>query len=280
MPKSKNSTVDRRDFLKSAAAGAAVLVSSPGLAEPQGSEASRTAPAAAPQAAAILKMKEKIALATRMLAREGIVGSSGHVSMRIPGTDSVLIGPENVTRNILGADDVVTVDLNSNQIEGKRTRPDETEIHTGIYRARPDVMAVVHTHPTYSVSFSITKKPILPVHMHGAIFADGVNVFDSVGHVNTHELGDGLARALGSRRAVLMKMHGAAIVGATLEEAFVAAFQLEENAQQQLLAEATGKVEPMTPEDVARCIKQSWRPSSIQKRWQYYMDKQSEDYKA
>jgi L-ribulose-5-phosphate 4-epimerase len=280
MPNSKNSTVDRRDFLKSAAAGAAVLVSSPGLAEPQGSEAARTAPAATPQAADILKMKAKVALATRMLAREGIVGSSGHVSMRIPGTDHVLIGPENVTRNILGPDDVVTVDLNTNQIEGKHPRPDETEIHTGIYRARPDVMAVVHTHPTYSVSFSITKKPILPVHMHGAIFADGVNVFDSVGHVNTHELGDGLARALGNRRAVLMKMHGAAIVGATLEEAFVAAFQLEENAQQQLLAEATGKVEPMTPEDVARCIKQSWRPSSIQKRWQYYLDKQSEDYKA
>jgi len=280
MPKSKNSTVDRRDFLKSAAAGAAVLVSSPGFAEPQQSEAPRTAPAATPQAADILKMKEKVALATRMLAREGIVGSSGHVSMRIPGTDHVLIGPENVTRNILGPDDVVTVDLNSNQVEGKHPHPDETEIHTGIYRARPDVMAIIHTHPTYSVSFSITKKPILPVHMHGAIFADGVNVFDSVGHVNTHELGDGLARALGNRRAVLMKMHGAAIVGATLEEAFVAAFQLEENAQQQLLAEATGKVEPMTPDDVARCIKQSWQPKSIQKRWQYYLDKQSLDYKA
>jgi L-ribulose-5-phosphate 4-epimerase len=280
MPNSKNSPVDRRNFLKSAAAGAAVLVSSTGLAEPQRSETASTAPAAAPQAADILKMKEKVALATRMLAREGIVGSSGHVSIRIPGTDHVLIGPENVTRNILGPDDVVTVDLNSNQVEGKHPRPDETEIHTGIYRARPDVMAIVHTHPTYSVSFSITKKPILPVHMHGAIFADGVNVFDSVGHVNTHELGDGLARALGNRRAVLMKMHGAAIVGASLEEAFVAAFQLEENAQQQLLAEATGKVEPMTPDDVARCIKQSWQPKSIQKRWQYYLDKQSLDYKA
>ncbi len=142
MPKSKNSTVDRRDFLKSAAAGAAVLVSSPGLAEPQRSEAATTAPAATPQAAAILKMKEKVALATRMLAREGIVGSSGHVSMRIPGTDHVLIGPEDVTRNILGADDVVTVDLNTNQIEGKHHRPDETEIHTGIYRARPDVICM------------------------------------------------------------------------------------------------------------------------------------------
>jgi L-fuculose-phosphate aldolase len=112
--------------------------------------------------------------------------------------------------------------------------------------------------------------------MHGAIFSEGVPVFDSVGHINTRELGDGLARALGNRRAVLIKMHGAAIVGPSLEEAFVAAFQLEENAQQQLLAEQAGaKVEPMTPEDVARCMKQSWRPESIQKRWQYYVDKQS-----
>ncbi len=71
-------------------------------------------------------------------------------------------------------------------------------------------------------------------------------------------------------------MHGAAIVGPSLEEAFVASFQLEENAQQQLLAEQAGAtVEPMTADDVARCVQQSWSPFSIQKRWQYYIDKQS-----
>ena len=221
-------------------------------------------------------MKERIALATRMLASEGIVGSSGHVSMRIPGTDRVLVGPSDVSRDVITPEDVVLVDLESRQLEGNRKRPDETEIHTGIYRARADVMSIVHTHPIYSVVFSVIKKPILPVHMHGAIFADGVPVFDSVGHINTRELGDGLARALGHRRAVLIRMHGAAIAGPSLEEAFVAAFQLEENAQQQLLAEQAGvKVEQMTPDDVARCMKQSWRPESIQKRWQYYVDKLS-----
>jgi L-fuculose-phosphate aldolase len=196
--------------------------------------------------------------------------------MRIPGTDHILVGPSDVSRNVITADDVVMVDLDSKQLEGNRKRPDETEIHTGIYRARADVMSIVHTHPTYSVVFSVTKRPLLPVHMHGAIFSDGVPVFDSVGHINTRELGDGLARALGNRRAVLIKMHGAAIVGPSLEEAFVAAFQLEENAQQQLLAEQAGaKIEPMAADDVARCMKQSWRPESIQKRWQFYLDKQS-----
>ena len=275
--------VDRRDFLKGAAAGAAAFVASPAISDARQSASPRGSQQAATAAEGeIVEMKARIALATRMLANEGIVGSSGHVSMRIPGTDKVLVGPADVSRDVIATDDVVTVDLNSKQLDGKRRQPDETEIHTGIYRARPDVMSIVHTHPTYSVAFSITKKPILPVHMHGAIFADGVPVFDSVGHVNTRELGDGLARALGNRRAVLLKMHGAAIVGSSLEEAFVAAIQLEENAQQQLLAETSGagKVEPMTPEDVARCIKQSWRPASIQKRWQYYLDKNATASKA
>jgi L-fuculose-phosphate aldolase len=278
---SKKASVDRLDFLKGAAAGAAVFVASPSISDAQQTAAARSGQRPAAEGN-IVEMKARIALATRMLASEGIVGSSGHVSMRIPGTDKVLVGPTDVSRDVITADDVVTVDLNSKQIDGKRHQPDETEIHTGIYRARADVMSVVHTHPTYSVAFSITKKPILPVHMHGAIFADGVPVFDSVGHVNTKELGDGLARALGNRRAVLLKMHGAAIVGGSLEEAFVAAIQLEENAQQQLLAETSGagKVEPMTPDDVARCINQSWKPSSIQKRWQYYLDKQAVASKA
>ena len=79
-------------------------------------------------------------------------------------------------------------------------------------------------------------------------------------------------KALGSHRAVLLKMHGAAIVGASVEEAFVAALQLEENAEKQLWAEATGKVEAMTAEEAARSVRQSFQPSSIQKRWQYYQD--------
>jgi L-ribulose-5-phosphate 4-epimerase len=231
--------------------------------------------AAPPSPADILKMKEKVALATRMLTHTGIVASSGHVSMRIPGTDHVLVGPGNVSRDVVTADDVVMVDLNSNQLEGKRRKPSETEIHTGIYRARPDVMAVIHTHPVYSTVFSVIGKPILPVTMHGAIFGDGVPVYDSVGHVDTRERGDALARALGNHRAVLIKMHGAAVVGRSLEEAFVAAIQLEENAQVQLLAESAGKVTPMTPEDVQRCIRESFGPSSIHKRWQYYVDQEN-----
>jgi L-fuculose-phosphate aldolase len=258
--------------LKVSALAAALAIGSVVGAMPM-AQSQTSQPQNAASGSAVTELKARVALATRMLAAEGIIASSGHVSARIPGTDRVVIGPADVTRDILTADDVVTVDLNSKKVDGKRAQPLETEIHTGIYRARPDVMSVVHSHPVHSVVFSITKKPILPVSVHGAIFADGVPTYDHVGHVNARELGDGLARALGSHRAVLIKMHGAAIVGASLEEAFVASLQLEENAEKQLWAEATGKVEAMTAEEAARSVKQSFQPSSIQKRWRYYEDK-------
>lgn len=219
-------------------------------------------------------LKEKVAFATRMLTREQILTSSGHVSARIPGADRVLIGPANISREILRASDIVTVTLDSKKVDGADAAPLETEIHTGIYRARPDVMSVIHSHPVHSVVFSVTGKPILPISVHGAIFADGVPVFAHVGHINSRELGDGLARTLGSRRAALLKMHGAVIVGRSVEEAFVAALQLEENAEKQLWAEATGTVTPMTAEEAERSVRQSFSPNSIAKRWSYYRERE------
>ena len=222
----------------------------------------------------IQELKENVALATRMLVMEGLLASSGHVSARIPGTDQVLIGPRDVSRAILQAEDLVIVELNSTQSGGTRRAPREVEIHTGIYRARPDVMAVVHSHPVHSLAFSITGKPIRPVTVHGAIFGDGVPVMDYVGHVNSRELGDGLAQALGDKNAVLLKMHGAAIAAPTLEEAFAWTLHLEENAEKQLWAEATGTVQAMTQEEIERCIRQSFGWSSIVKRWDYYAEKE------
>jgi L-fuculose-phosphate aldolase len=236
---------------------------------PQGQAAK---PAAAAAGDPVRALKEKVALATKMLVREKIITSSGHVSARIPGTDKVLIGPGLVTRDLLTADDILTVDLNAKQLEGTHAIPLETEIHTGAYRARADVMAVVHGHPVHSTVFTITKKPILPVSVHGAIFADGVPTFDHVGHVNTRELGDGLAKALGTHRAALIRMHGTIVVGSSVEEVFAACLQLEENAEKQLLAHTSGPVTAMTAEEASRSVKESFGPSSIDKRWRYYKD--------
>jgi ribulose-5-phosphate 4-epimerase/fuculose-1-phosphate aldolase len=232
-------------------------------------------------------LKEKVALATRMLVRARMLDQSGHVSARIPGTNRVLISPGNIGRRLLTADDIVTIDLDSEEptvwrdfrdrvaarTGGTRGfRPGESAIHTSIYRARPDVMGVIHTHPIHSLVFSVTMKPILPVTIHGGVFSEGVPVFPYVGHVNTRELGDELAKTLGSRHAVLMRMHGAAIAGNSLEQAFVAAIYLEENAEKQLWAEASGTIQPMTAEEAKRATDLGFDQQSIEKVWQYYAD--------
>jgi ribulose-5-phosphate 4-epimerase/fuculose-1-phosphate aldolase len=120
----------------------------------------------------------------------------------------------------------------------------------------------------------VAQKEILPVSVHGAIFADGVPEYKRAGKVMTSEEGDDLARILGPHRGALMRMHGAVVVGAYVEEAFCAAIQLEENAEMQITASALGPVSRMTAEEVAEAIRESWMPSSIRKRWEYYAAKE------
>ena len=266
------STVKTHTLVAALAFGAGIfLMRGPDTVTPV-AHADTTTQKAAASSDPVQALKEKVALATRMLVREQVITSSGHVSARIPGTNTFVIGPGLVTRDLLTADDIATVDFEGKQVGGPHSQPAESPIHAGAYRARPEVMAVVHGHPVHSVVFTITKKPILPVSVHGAIFADGVPTFEHVGHINTIELGDALAKVLGNHRAALIDMHGTLVVGSSVEEVFAASIQLEENAEKQLLAHMSGPVTPMTAEEATRSVKQSFGASSIDKRWRYARD--------
>jgi L-fuculose-phosphate aldolase len=127
-------------------------------------------------------------------------------------------------------------------------------IHSEIFRARPDVGAVIHTHPTHTVALSHTGRPLRPLSQGGAIFADALPVFaGTMDLIRTPEMGRAVAEALGPHNAVLMRGHGVTVAGATLEQAVVLAVMLEEAAKIQLLADAAGgSVAEFPPEDVAR----------------------------
>jgi ribulose-5-phosphate 4-epimerase/fuculose-1-phosphate aldolase len=119
-------------------------------------------------------------------------------------------------------------------------------IHSEIFKARPDVMSVIHAHPTHAVAWSATGKPLQPISQPGIAFADGVPYFtDTVDLIRSTEMGAGVARALGKHKAVLMRNHGVAVVGATIEEATVLTIWLDNAAQIQLLAAAAGGPGPM-----------------------------------
>jgi ribulose-5-phosphate 4-epimerase/fuculose-1-phosphate aldolase len=190
----------------------------------------------------------------------------GHVSARAPDRpEHFLMKPHSVGFDEITAENILTIDLDGNVVAGTAKRHSEVFIHTEIYRARPDVQAVVHTHPTHTTAFSATGRPMRPLSQGGAAFADALPVYaDTINLIRSPELGLGVARALGPHRAVLLRSHGVVMAGASVQEAIVLCIMLEEAARIQLLAEAAGIDAPDFPaDDVARLRDNLARPEQF-----------------
>ncbi len=195
----------------------------------------------------IAGIKEKIATSTRILVRERLIGPFGHPSTRIPGTDlvAVLGHTHDDVKDLAETDteDVVVMDLDGEVVEGTMEAPGERFMHTEIYKARPDVGAVIHAHPMHCIAFSITDVPLAPVWHLCTLFADGVPIYDSAVQIDNPERGRSVAAALGDRKGVLLKGHGLTVVGTSIEEATVSAVNLERSARLQIMAGGLGAVE-------------------------------------
>jgi len=185
--------------------------------------------------------------ANRILYAQGVVDAFGHVSIRTaPGASRYLlarsIAPAQVTSG-----DIVEYDLDSNAVSDKRVGYRERFIHGEIYRARPDVMSVVHCHATSLIPFSISKTPLRPVYHNSAFIGQGVPVFDihdAAGDtdmlISSNQLAGALARTLAAKPAVLMRGHGAVIVAKNLPDAVARSVYLEVNARVQAQAMSLG----------------------------------------
>ena len=142
----------------------------------------------------ILGLRQQLAKAHRILTAGGIWPlTKGHVSARIPGTDKVLIlgHIHSEGRSLINTDvdDIVTVDLDGNWLEGRIEPVEERYLHLEIMKGRPDVTSVVHAHPTYATAFGIAGINILPVGNRGAIFAPQVPILDFDRQIDTPERG-------------------------------------------------------------------------------------------
>jgi L-ribulose-5-phosphate 4-epimerase len=166
--------------------------------------------------------------AIRMLERAGIIDHNGHCSARRD-AGSFYINSGGAVRGALTVDDIVTVDLDGNLLEGSAKPPLEFHIHSEIYRARPDVHSVMHTHPQWSTFLTMTGVKYKAVYAQGVLLGD-LPLMDSPLSVNTKPMGEKLVATIGNRPAALLKAHGAVTVGADIVEAFVLAAYLEENA--------------------------------------------------
>ncbi len=216
-------------------------------------------------------MKEQLVDAIRMLERAGIIDHNGHCSARRDET-SFYINSGASVRGSLTTADIVTVDLGGDLIEGTARPPLEFHIHSEIYRARPDVNAVMHTHPQWSTFLTMTGVPYQAVYAQGVLLGD-LPIMNSPLSVNTKPMGEKLAATLGRGPAALLKAHGAVTVGADVVEAFVLAAYLEENAYRQYMAMQIGKPYVFSEAEQQACREKLWSANLFKKTWDHYRSK-------
>jgi ribulose-5-phosphate 4-epimerase/fuculose-1-phosphate aldolase len=225
------------------------------------------------------ELRDKLALGCRLLFREGYMDHAGLAGARVPETGNLLLNPREMRGTtgrhpgIMQGDDLVVVDPDGKRVEGTNNPPSETPIFTGIFRARPDVMAVFHLHLPMATAFSVVGKPLRPAYIMGAPFGDEVPVCDDGTLIQRPEQGDYLAKALGDNLAVLLKGHGVCTVGRTVEEAFVAAIMLEENATRLYQASLLGEPSIFTGQALSDLKRQIWLPKVVDKMWTYHVMK-------
>ena len=218
-------------------------------------------------------LKGDVALANRIIERFGLSNAFGHASARIPGTDTFLL-PTRRSPGLASAAALLVLDTEGRILSGNGKPNSELWIHARIYAARPDVGAVVHAHPPACVCLTQIGQPHRVVHNQGGAFHAGVPEYERIGLIRTRELGDLLARKLGSGIAVMMRGHGITTALRDVRAATVAACLLEESARMQLdmLSAAGGdasRLRVYTAEEAASLSDQIG-PHVVERAWEYY----------
>jgi L-ribulose-5-phosphate 4-epimerase len=219
-----------------------------------------------------LSLRTTLATGCRILAMEGhgdLVW--GHMSVRQPGTDRFWMKPADLGLEEIGPDDPVLVDYEGKQLAGQRRRHGEWPIHSEVLKRRPDVNAVVHTHPLISTVFGSSGHDLQPVTHEGALF-----VPPPVPHygittalIVTQEQGSGVAEALGDHTALFMRNHGVVIAGSTVEEAVFKAIILEKACRAMLAALQAQPYEVTTDEEALLKRQQVDHPQNVIRAWNY-----------
>ena len=153
---------------------------------------------------------------------------------------------------VLRPEDVCVIDIDNNCVEGGILLPTvESPTHLAIYRARPEINAIVHSHPIWSSSFAITGKDIPLALAEQSLFLGGEVRCAEYGLVGSETLANNIVKALGAdRNAALMRNHGAVAIGKTLKEAFVLADFVEHGAQVAIMAKLLGEIIEIEPDNI------------------------------
>jgi len=216
-------------------------------------------------------LKQQLVDCIRMLERSDIIDYNGHASTRA-GDNRMYINIGSCQRSRLTTKDICTIDFDGNLLDGDDKPPLEFHLHAGIYKARPEVQAIVHAHPKWSTFLSLASQSYQPVYGQGSL-VHPMPLLDSPRSINTPEMAKRLAETIGDRPAAMMKGHGAVTVGKNVMEAFVLANYLEENAYRQYMTLQIGTPYVFTDEEVAACQAKLWNEKLFKRTWDHFRAK-------
>jgi len=230
------------------------------------------------------EIRYELALASRILANEGVLDAFGHVSLRHPEDPARYLLSRSRSPRLVEPGDVLEYTLDSEPVHKPDTQQFvERVIHGCIYQARPDVMAVCHHHAPAVLPYCVAGVPIVPVFHLGAAAGATIpfwNQHDEFGDTNLlvakPEEGRSLARALGAHAAVLMNNHGATVVGKDLRELVARSIFMCQNAVYQLQAQLLGKVVPLTAGETKLAGSISSLPNVVGRTWEYWSSRLAE----
>ena len=224
------------------------------------------------------KAREDVALGNRILAHEGVLDAFGHVSVRHPRDPKRYLLSRSRAPELVAPDDVLEYDLDSNVLTPTNEKLyAERVIHGEIYKARPDVMAVVHHHAPAMMPFCITGTPLVPVFHLGATAGASVPFWDQheeFGDTNLlvvkPEEGASLARALGNSNLVLMNRHGATAVAGDVQGLVFRTIYSCRNAEFQFQAQALGKIMPLHHGEIEKASALNAMANVTTRTWEYW----------
>lgn len=198
-------------------------------------------------------LREEICRLHLELPRSNLVAwTSGNVSGRDASTGLVVIKPSGIRYEDLTPENMVVVDLDGNRVEGEYKPSSDTAAHLYVYRHRPDVNGIVHTHSTFATAFAAAGKPIPAVLTAISDEFGGPIPCGGYAKIGGEEIGRELVRAIGDSPAILMKNHGVFTIGRTPEAAVKAAVMVEDVARTVFYALQLGQVDEIPAEEVAR----------------------------
>jgi HCOMODA/2-hydroxy-3-carboxy-muconic semialdehyde decarboxylase len=218
---------------------------------------------------------EDLVLANRILANEGVVDGFGHVSVRDPDDPGRYLLSRAVSPELVTVDDILGFTLDNVHDGPRGTRVySERAIHGAVYAARPDVGAVCHHHAEAVLPFCVSDVRLVPVTHLGAVMGEEIPVWDSrdeFGDTNllvaAEDEARSLVEALGPHSVVLLRHHGAVVVGALLRDVVFRTIYTRVNAEIQFKAMALGGLDPLTPGETERAGQFNLKPHAVERSW-------------